>query len=95
LRYTGSLLHFVAGLLEQEPDTPLAGMERYYSGEAPYQGPAYQTVSDFVEGDAIWSKMQAGNVLMTILGPPGRKLRHAYPRPVLPGRGYGFPVCNT
>jgi hypothetical protein len=72
LRYTGSLLYFVAGLLEPQADTPLAGMERYYSGQRPYQGPVYKTVSDLVTSDAAWSKIQPGNILLTISGPSGK-----------------------
>lgn len=37
--YPSSLLYFVSGVLENESsaDTPLLGMERYFSGERPYQ----------------------------------------------------------
>lgn len=34
--YTRSLLYFISGVLEEEADTPLAGMERFLRGEAPY-----------------------------------------------------------
>ncbi|MEP6539025.1 MAG: hypothetical protein ABJF23_27055 [Bryobacteraceae bacterium] len=72
LRYNGSLLYFVAGLLEPQADTPLAGMERYYSGQRPYQGPVYKIVSDLVTSDVVWSKLQPGNILLTVSGPPGK-----------------------
>jgi hypothetical protein len=38
LIYPYSLLYFVSGVLEDEADTPLLGMQRYYSGKAPYKG---------------------------------------------------------
>jgi hypothetical protein len=37
--YQSSLLYFVSGLLESSPDKPILGMQRYYSGNSPYQIP--------------------------------------------------------
>jgi hypothetical protein len=34
--YPASLLYFVSGVLEDEADKPLVGMQRYYSGRPPY-----------------------------------------------------------
>jgi hypothetical protein len=38
--YKGSLLYIVSGLCEEDPnaDKPLLGMQRYWSGKAPYKG---------------------------------------------------------
>ncbi|HYU73379.1 MAG TPA: hypothetical protein VEL31_11935 [Ktedonobacteraceae bacterium] len=36
LVYPHSLLYLVSGIFEDETDTPLLGMQRYYTGEAPY-----------------------------------------------------------
>ena len=36
LVYPHSLLYLVSGIFEDEIDTPLLGMQRYYTGEAPY-----------------------------------------------------------
>jgi hypothetical protein len=36
LVYPHSLLYLVAGIFEKDADMPLVGMQRYYSGEAPY-----------------------------------------------------------
>jgi hypothetical protein len=42
----GSLLYIVAGLLEDEADTPLLGMQRYHTGASPYDS---QPLSDVLE----------------------------------------------
>lgn len=34
--YTRSLLYFISGVLEDEVDTPLAGMARFWSGTPPF-----------------------------------------------------------
>ena len=43
--YTSSLLYFISGCLEDsDDDTPLVGMDRYYSGLAPYNAAAFPSV---------------------------------------------------
>jgi GH24 family phage-related lysozyme (muramidase) len=43
--YTSSLLYFISGCLEDpDDDTPLVGMDRYYSGVAPYTPAAFPAV---------------------------------------------------
>jgi hypothetical protein len=37
--YTRSLLYFISGALEADPDVPIAGLARHFSGEAPYDTP--------------------------------------------------------
>lgn len=49
LLYPSSLLYFVSGLLEDEPDKPLVGMQRYYSGKNPYTSSQITDVTSFSE----------------------------------------------
>ncbi|MBN1992730.1 MAG: hypothetical protein JW953_08480 [Anaerolineae bacterium] len=64
--YPRSLLYFVSGVLEDEADKPLVGMQRYYSGQPPYHGQAYpeiEIVRRFVRAEAgrtIWSRQDSG-----------------------------------
>jgi hypothetical protein len=37
--YTRSLLYFISGALEADPDVAIAGLARHFSGEAPYVTP--------------------------------------------------------
>lgn len=37
--YNKSLLYFISGVLEDEPDTPIAGMERFWTGKPPFMDP--------------------------------------------------------
>jgi hypothetical protein len=43
--YPSSLLYFVSGVLEDEADKPIVGMQRYYSGKAPYIGGEFADVT--------------------------------------------------
>jgi hypothetical protein len=54
--YPASLLYFVSGVLEDDRDQPLAGMERYYS--APYIGEGFGEIA-FVKGQATLSRAHA------------------------------------
>lgn len=50
--YPQSLLYFVSGVLEKNTDEPLVGMERYYSGNTPYEfhkRPTIKRVVDYLE----------------------------------------------
>jgi hypothetical protein len=42
--YPSSLLYFVSGVIEDEPDMPLLGMQRYY--EAPYDAPGFEDLDE-------------------------------------------------
>jgi hypothetical protein len=42
--YPGDLLYLVSGILEDEPDTPLVGMQRFYSGLAPFTQDRYPAI---------------------------------------------------
>lgn len=64
--YTRSLLYFVSGLLEQEPDDPeksaydrpLVGMQRFYLDTATYDSPEIVAVRIFInenERNVVWS----------------------------------------
>jgi hypothetical protein len=44
--YPRSLLYFVSGVLEQEADEPLVGMERYYSGTGPYDAGSFPEIAE-------------------------------------------------
>ncbi|MDL2409159.1 hypothetical protein PY650_26685 [Rhizobium calliandrae] len=37
--YNKSLLYFISGVLEDEPDTPIAGMQRFWTGKPPFIDP--------------------------------------------------------
>ncbi|HEX3455762.1 MAG TPA: hypothetical protein VHS03_14145 [Gaiellaceae bacterium] len=72
LVYTRSLLYFVSGVLETEPDgssspaKPLVGLNRYYGAARPGEPAAIGTVRKFVDGDpsrVVWSPAQAGDGL--------------------------------
>ncbi len=64
--YPGSLLYFVSGVLEDKPDWPLVGMERYYSGAAPYDTPEVLAVRQRLTATPnsfVWSVAGGGNGL--------------------------------
>lgn len=48
LVYTRSLLYFISGVLEDEPDKLIAGIELHMRGEEPYDDPDNQKVREFV-----------------------------------------------
>ena len=48
MMYTRSLLYLVSGVLEDEVDQPLVGMERYLSGEVPYNDTALLEVRNYL-----------------------------------------------
>jgi hypothetical protein len=72
--YPASLLYFVSGVLEDDRDMPLLGMQRYYA--PPYEGPGFEELafvrasgymmrrnamvwSDLAQGDGISCDMQS------------------------------------
>lgn len=62
LVYPHSLLYLVSGLLEDEPDTPLIGMKRYFTGVAPYGTPEVLAGYEYLIaelGRTVWSKTTA------------------------------------
>ena len=68
LVYPYSLLYFVSGVLEDEPDTPLLGMQRYHSGKAPYDTiPAVSNSLHCLNGlgtqSTVWSVVNTGDGL--------------------------------
>ena len=53
--YTRSLLYFISGVLEpNEVDTPIAGMERFWTGEKPFE-------DDYLVSSAAWLKSSGKN----------------------------------
>ncbi len=58
--YKGSLLYLVSGLLEDEVDIPIVGMERYFSGKDPYDRDDVNDVRAFLDNAVVWSP--GGNV---------------------------------
>ncbi len=46
--YTRSLLYFISGVLEDEVDKPIAGLERFTSGEDPYNTPELLAIRKFL-----------------------------------------------
>lgn len=67
LVYPYSLLYFISGILEDEPDTPLVGMQRYYTGKAPYTMPEVMKSLDYLSAPGtertVWSVVNAGDGL--------------------------------
>ena len=63
--YPRSLLYLVSGLLEDEPDQPIVGMERYYTDQPPYDRyREIELVRRFAAGAArprlVWAETDAG-----------------------------------
>lgn len=61
--YPRSLLYLVSGLFEDEPDQPLAGMERYLSRANVYDEEEVRTVRNFLTKHAertVWSETDGG-----------------------------------
>jgi len=67
LIYISSLLYFVSGLLEEEPDEPLAGMERFLSDDEIYSDASFPDIAACRRFYAryphslIWSVSDAGD----------------------------------
>jgi hypothetical protein len=62
--YPLSLLYLVAGILEDEADTPILGMQRYFTDKAPYAHPDVQIAYSYLSKDKtshIWSLSSGGN----------------------------------
>jgi hypothetical protein len=65
--YPSSLLYFVSGVLEEESDKPLVGMQRYFSGTEPYTDdrfPQIASVRRFLDRhphSRIWSQCTDGD----------------------------------
>jgi hypothetical protein len=66
--FPASLLYLVSGVLEVESDTPLVGMERFYSDEAAYRQEPYDVVAEYVQPRTAWSRRNVGD-FMTLTGP--------------------------
>jgi hypothetical protein len=63
LVYPHSLLYLVSGIFEDEPDTPIVGMQRYYSREAPYDTPEVLSCVDYLLASpkrTVWSVVNNG-----------------------------------
>lgn len=65
--YTRSLLYLVSGLFEDAPDTPILGMQRFFSTEAPFNKwpeiPLTFTYLGASQHNNIWSLIDAGDGL--------------------------------
>lgn len=67
--YPRSLLYFVSGLLEDEPDLPLIGMERFHDGRPPFTGERFAEIERcraFLQQVAhrpVWSEVDGGEGL--------------------------------
>lgn len=53
--YPASLLYMVSGICEPEVDTPLVGMQRYFSGQAPYDSAYIREVAAYLGPVCVWS----------------------------------------
>jgi hypothetical protein len=47
--YPSSLLYFVSGVLENEADVPIVGMQRFYSGRVPYVGADFADIQSSMD----------------------------------------------
>jgi hypothetical protein len=60
--YTRSLLYFVSGVVEGDPDTPIAGMERFFKDEQRFTAPGFTAVDGVRrylkgrDGRVVWSE---------------------------------------
>lgn len=67
--YPRSLLYFVSGLLEDEPDLPLVGMERFHDGRPPFKGERFAEIErsraflQQVGHRPVWSEANNGEGL--------------------------------
>jgi len=64
--YPLSLLYLVSGILEEEADTPILGMQRYFTDKTPYTIPEVQTTFTYLnkyQSSHIWSLSTAGDGL--------------------------------
>jgi GH24 family phage-related lysozyme (muramidase) len=66
--YTSSLLYFISGVLEDpDDDTPLVGMQRYFSGQGPFSAEAFPDIGQLEEFFAakparqVWSDTSTMN----------------------------------
>jgi len=64
--YPASLLYMVSGLFEDEGgDTPIVGMQRYFSGAEPYLTSDIESVTNYIQDRCIWSIAPGGPGLAT------------------------------
>ncbi|GAC1641445.1 MAG: hypothetical protein NVS4B12_03760 [Ktedonobacteraceae bacterium] len=64
--YPLSLLYLVSGILEQEADTPILGMQRYFTDKVPYTIPEVQETFAYLnkyQTSHVWSLTMAGDGL--------------------------------
>jgi hypothetical protein len=65
--YTRSLLYLVSSLFEDAPDTPILGMQRFFSTEAPFNKwpeiPLTFTYLSVSQNNNVWSLIDAGDGL--------------------------------
>ncbi|GAC1345636.1 MAG: hypothetical protein NVSMB27_08070 [Ktedonobacteraceae bacterium] len=65
--YPRSLLYLVSGLFEDAPDTPILGMQRFFSTEAPFniwpEVPLTFTYLSASQHNNVWSSVDTGNGL--------------------------------
>ncbi|GAC1576133.1 MAG: hypothetical protein NVS4B1_02470 [Ktedonobacteraceae bacterium] len=62
--YPLSLLYLVSGILEDEADTPILGMQRYFTDQAPYTLPDVQMAFSYLnkyQTSRIWSLSSGGD----------------------------------
>ncbi len=62
--YPLSLLYLVSGILEDEADTPILGMQRYFTNKAPYTHPDVQIAYSYLnkyQTSHIWSLSSGGD----------------------------------
>jgi hypothetical protein len=59
--YPASLLYMVSGLFEDPVvDMPIVGMQRYFSGAAPYDDAATKEVMTWIDNRCVWSVADGG-----------------------------------
>jgi len=66
IAYPRSLLYLVSGILEDEPDKPIVGMQRYFSQNAPFEPGRHASIDEcirFVDkrtNSVVWSEKNDG-----------------------------------
>ena len=69
--YTRSLLYFISGVLEQRVDEPIAGMQRYLTGNKPYDKEPFLTIKEFLDQPDEDRLVLSNSQQITPGAPPG------------------------
>ena len=71
--YTRSLLYFISGVLEDDVDKHILGLQRYLTGRPPYNGSLYNTIKEYVEEKDKHRLVFSNTDIMSPIADPGFK----------------------